>query len=94
MALQPYIIVSDSSAAALAADVCNYMYQGYVPFGNPWSETIVSESVTGQNVTSGNKQTVTQNIRPLQTSRTFYQAMMLKINFEYEFLYHLYGPIY
>jgi len=91
---QPYIIVTGTDAGSLANSVCNFMSQGYIPYGDPWSDLVSGANISGHNDIAGSTETINQTVAASGVTRQFYQAMMLKLNSEYSFLYQLYGPIY
>lgn len=87
MALQPYIIVTASDPNTLATNVVAQMANNYEPYGNPWSNVTYGSSITGTNKTLNGVESVNVQDNPANIVNMFYQAMILKPLYEYDYLY-------
>ena len=94
MANQPYIVVSANDPNTLATNVCTQMALGYIPLGAPFQTTTYGSSITGTNKTISGVETVNVSDLPASITFTFYQAMMLKVAYEYDYAYKIYNQLY
>lgn len=90
MALQPYIILQAGDPNTLAASVVSSMAQGYIPLGELKVVTLAGSQAIETQAGSSMK-TITSAINQ---ATTFYQAMILKIVYEYDWLYKIYNSLY
>lgn len=94
MAAQPYIIVTASDPVTLATNVTTQMALGYLPYGGPWSTVTYGSSITGTNRTLNGVENVNVTDNPANIVATFFQAMMIKVDFEWDYMYRTFGTLY